>query len=48
MAARLEAASREVNYREFEGLDHSLDSAEARAEMLTTIGHFLDEKLQQE
>ena len=48
MVARLEAASREVTYREFEGLDHSLDSAEARAEMLTTIGHFLDEKLQQE
>ena len=29
IAARLEAASREVTYREFEGLDHSLNSAEA-------------------
>jgi len=41
MADRLRAAGREVNYIEFKGLDHQLDSGAARAQLLGDSDAFL-------
>ena len=45
MRDRLKAAGKQVDYLEFEGLDHSLVHGQARGIMLKRIGEFLDASL---
>lgn len=45
MRDRLKDAGKQVDYLEFEGLDHYLDHSQARAIMLKRIGEFLDANL---
>ncbi|MFL6751681.1 MAG: alpha/beta hydrolase family protein [Sphingomicrobium sp.] len=42
MLAALQGAGRKADLLRFKGLDHQLDDSNARAEMLTRIGQFLD------
>ncbi len=42
MRNRLESANKQVDYLEFEGLDHQLEHSQARAIMLKRVGEFLD------
>jgi dipeptidyl aminopeptidase/acylaminoacyl peptidase len=42
MAAALRGAGDKVEFVKFKGLDHQLDDSEARIQMLTRIGEFLD------
>jgi dipeptidyl aminopeptidase/acylaminoacyl peptidase len=42
MAAALRKAGGQVELIRFKGLDHQLDDSEARTQMLTKIGNFLD------
>ena len=42
MASALEGAGDRVDFLRFKGLDHQLDDSDARIEMLTQIGEFLD------
>jgi dipeptidyl aminopeptidase/acylaminoacyl peptidase len=45
MAAQLRAAGKSVEYTEFPGLDHQLESAEARTRLLSTSDAFLRKSL---
>jgi dipeptidyl aminopeptidase/acylaminoacyl peptidase len=45
MEAALKAAGRNVKLLTFNGLDHQLDDSDARAQMLTAIGEFLDQAI---
>ena len=42
MAAALQGAGVKVDYIRHKGLEHSLEDSNARTEMLTRIGEFLD------
>ena len=41
MKERLDEAGKQVTYVEFKGLDHQLDTSEARARILSDSDHFL-------
>ena len=45
MKDRLENAGKDVEYLEFEDLDHQLDSHSARVKMLSEIGNFLESEI---
>jgi dipeptidyl aminopeptidase/acylaminoacyl peptidase len=45
MEAALKGAGRSVKLLTFKGLDHQLDDSDARAQMLLSIGEFLDEAI---
>ncbi|MEP4783885.1 MAG: prolyl oligopeptidase family serine peptidase, partial [Erythrobacter sp.] len=47
MKSRLESADKQVEYLEFDGLDHSLQHSQARAIMLRRVGLFFDQNLDQ-
>ncbi len=47
MAAALRRANKEVTFTEFDGLDHYLDSADARSKMLQQSIDFFDTRLAQ-
>jgi len=47
MEKALKAVGKPVDYHEYEDLQHGLDDSAARADMLATIGRFLDEELGQ-
>lgn len=45
MEAALKSAGREVRLLTFKGLDHQLDDSDARAQLLISIGEFLDQTI---